>query len=103
MLFRSTARGSWPMIEDFLVCGSDWGFDLAAIEPRVHLWHGLRDPVIHIDHANAIRRELRDVWPRFIKAGHFLLRERIGEILRPLAAAVEGEPARPALTDRIAA
>jgi pimeloyl-ACP methyl ester carboxylesterase len=87
------ARGSWPMIDDFLVCRSDWGFDLRDVSPTVHLWHGLRDPVIPIGHADAIRRRLPVVWPRFVKAGHFLLRTRVGEILRPLAHALaEDEP-----------
>jgi pimeloyl-ACP methyl ester carboxylesterase len=98
----ATARGSWPMIEDFLVCRSDWGFELGEIRSPVHLWHGLRDPVIPIAHADQIRRELHKVWPRFIKAGHFLLRERIGEILRPLAKAA-ARPEHPARTDRLAA
>jgi hypothetical protein len=49
--------------------------------------------VIPIGHADAIRRRLPVVWPRFIKAGHFLLRTRIGEILGPLANALaEDEP-----------
>lgn len=101
-LLAATARGSWPMIEDFLVCGSDWGFELGEVAAQVHLWHGLRDPVIPISHADQIRRELPEVWPRFIKAGHFLLRERLGEILRPLAKAV-ASPERPGRTDRLAA
>ncbi len=98
----ATARGSWPMIEDFLVCRADWGFELSDIQPRVHLWHGSRDPVIPIRHADAIRRELGDVWPRFIKAGHFLLRDRIGDILRPLARSLD-EPASFAQPNRLAA
>ena len=98
----ATARGSWPMIEEFLVCCSDWGFELDQVSQTVHLWHGLRDPIIPIDHADAIRRELPHAWPRFVEAGHFFLRARIGDILRPLAAsAVEPRPARG--SDRLAA
>jgi pimeloyl-ACP methyl ester carboxylesterase len=98
----ATARGSWPMIEEFLVCCSPWGFELDSVAPTVHLWHGLRDPIIPIQHADAIRRELPQVWPRFIKAGHFFLRARIGEVLRPLATAA-AEPERVGLSDRLAA
>src|SRR5262249_21169079 len=76
----ATARGSRPMIEDYLVCCSDWGFTLAEVSPIVHLWHGQRDPIIPIGHADAIRRELPHVWARFIEAGHFFLRARIGQI-----------------------
>src|SRR5262249_19093939 len=36
----ATALGSWPMIEEFLVCCSDWGFRLEEVRPPVHLWHG---------------------------------------------------------------
>jgi pimeloyl-ACP methyl ester carboxylesterase len=98
----ATARGSWPMIHDFLVCRSDWGFDLAEISPTVHLWHGTRDPVIPISHADRIRRELPEVWPRFVTAGHFLLRTRIADIMRPLAAAL-AEPEARGRTRRLAA
>jgi len=98
----ATARGSWPMIDDFLVCRRSWGFDLEQIRSEVHLWHGLRDPVIPIAYADETRRRLRHVWPRFIKAGHFLLRSRIGEVLRPLALAV-GHELDPGMPDRLAA
>jgi pimeloyl-ACP methyl ester carboxylesterase len=97
----ATRRGSRPMIEEFLVCCSDWGFDLDQVAPPVYLWHGLRDPIIPIDDADAIRRRLPQVRPRFVEAGHFFLRERIGQILRPLAAAAD--PKRRAVTDRLAA
>jgi pimeloyl-ACP methyl ester carboxylesterase len=98
----ATARGSWPMIQDFLVCSSGWGFELADVAPRVHLWHGLKDPVIPVRSADAVRRELADVRPRFIEAGHFLLRDRISEILRPLASAVR-EHGRLRIADDLAA
>ena len=98
----ATARGSWPMIHDFLVCRSDWGFELADVSTPVHLWHGLRDPVIPISHADSIRRQLPDVWPRFVKAGHFLLRTRIGDIIRPLARTL-GSERPPDAIERLAA
>lgn len=97
----ATARGSWPMIEDFLVCRSDWGFELGDVCSPVHLWHGLRDPVIPISHADAIRRQLPAVRPRFVRAGHFLLRTRIGDIIRPLARTLGEE--RPPAIERLAA
>jgi pimeloyl-ACP methyl ester carboxylesterase len=98
----ATARGSWPMIEEFLVCCSDWGFELSQVTPTVYLWHGLRDPIIPIEHADAVRRELPHVWARFVEAGHFLLRPRIADILRPLAAAL-AEPQHTGRADRLAA
>ena len=97
----ATARGSWPMVEEFLVCCSDWGFELEDVSSTVHLWHGVRDPIIPIEHADAIRRALPEVWPRFVESGHFFLRARIGDILRPLAAAAR--PAADGLGDRLAA
>ena len=98
----ATARGSWPMIEEFLVCCSDWGFGLEQVSATVHLWHGLRDPIIPIYHADAIRRALPQVWPRFIDSGHFFLGARIGQILSPLAAAA-AKPERRGLGSRLAA
>jgi pimeloyl-ACP methyl ester carboxylesterase len=98
----ATSRGCSPMIEDFQACRRDWGFELRDVSLEVHLWHGLGDPVIPIAHADAIRRELPAVWPRFVKAGHFLLRTRIDDMLGPLVRAVS-EPERPGFQDRLAA
>jgi pimeloyl-ACP methyl ester carboxylesterase len=98
----ATARGSWPMIEDFLVCRADWGFELAEVSRPIHLWHGTCDPLIPIGYADAMRRELPDVLPRFVESGHFLLRDRIGDILGSLArATLKAEPRK--ASERIAA
>ena len=90
------------MIEDFLICRADWGFELREISSPVHLWHGVRDPLIPIRYADAMRRELPNVLPRFVSSGHFLLQDRIGDILGPLArATLKAEP--PTASERIAA
>jgi len=96
-------HGSAPMIDDYLVCCADWGFELGAVAPPVHLWHGVRDGVIPYRAAQRMGRRLPDCRPRFIKAGHFFLRSRIAEVIRPLAKAAATPSEYVGYTDRLAA
>jgi pimeloyl-ACP methyl ester carboxylesterase len=47
----ATERGTAPMIEDYLACHRDWGFEPGAALGRVHLWHGALDRLIPVEHA----------------------------------------------------
>jgi len=50
--FLDAARdGVDGMIEDYLTYSADWGFSPAAVEQEVHLWHGLRDLLVPVEHA----------------------------------------------------
>jgi pimeloyl-ACP methyl ester carboxylesterase len=85
-------RGPWPMIEDYLVCCSDWGFALEEVEVPVELWHGAADPVIPAGRVRGLADRLPACRFRIADGeGHFFFRKRIAEILRPLAlAAADG-------------
>ena len=85
-------RGPWPMIEDYLVCCSGWGFALDRVEVPVELWHGAADPVIPVGRVRDLAAELPDCRPRLAEGeGHFFFGNRIAEILRPLALAAADE------------
>jgi pimeloyl-ACP methyl ester carboxylesterase len=81
------ARGSEPMIQDFLICCRPWDFDLSRLRTTVHLWHGLRDSFIPAKAAHNLSKGIPDCRLRLPEAGHLFLREWIGPVLRPLVEA----------------
>lgn len=78
-------RGASGLIEDFLVYSQAWGFDVAAINTTVQLWHGAADPLVPVEHALQLAATL----PRcrvFLDPdeGHHFFRSSIGRILATL-------------------
>jgi pimeloyl-ACP methyl ester carboxylesterase len=78
----ATAGGVRGPIDDYLVYSAPWGFAADEIRCEVHLWHGLNDPLVPIDHA----LELAVALPRcrvFFDPdeGHHFFRRRLAEIL----------------------
>lgn len=47
----ATANGIRGMVDDYAVTCRGWGFSAAEVETEVHLWHGVRDPVVPLEHA----------------------------------------------------
>jgi pimeloyl-ACP methyl ester carboxylesterase len=81
----ATEGGVTGLIEDYLTYGGAWGFVPGEVRSEVHLWHGLNDPLVPIDHA----LELAMALPRcrvFFDPdeGHHFFRRRLGEILAVL-------------------
>jgi pimeloyl-ACP methyl ester carboxylesterase len=80
------------MVDDYLVCRNDWGFEACDVGAAVAVWHGRADRLVPIEHAvrlaAAIPAAVTHVDP---SGGHFFYKHRLGEILRPLV---------PAETDR---
>jgi pimeloyl-ACP methyl ester carboxylesterase len=81
----AAANGVRGMIDDYLVYAADWGFAPSEVAPEVHLWHGLEDPLVPIEHA----LELAVTIPRcrvFLdpEEGHHFFRRRLREILAAL-------------------
>jgi pimeloyl-ACP methyl ester carboxylesterase len=73
------------LIEDYLTYSRDWGFAPSEVEPEVHLWHGLNDPLVPIEHA----LQLAVTLPRcrmFLDPdeGHHFFRRRLRRILAVL-------------------
>ena len=79
--------GSRGLAEDMRVVLAPWNFDPAEIVAPVFVFHGRRDaiaPPAHAQHWIETLPGARPVW--FEDAGHFLIEERVEEILGALAA-----------------
>jgi pimeloyl-ACP methyl ester carboxylesterase len=73
------------LIDDYLVYSREWGFSTGAIEAEVHLWHGLRDPLVPIEHALQLAVAIRRCRVFFDPdEGHHFFRRRLRTILSVL-------------------
>jgi pimeloyl-ACP methyl ester carboxylesterase len=73
------------LIDDYLVYSREWGFSAGAIEAEVHLWHGLRDPLVPIEHALQLAVTIPHCRVFFDPdEGHHFFRRRLRTILAVL-------------------
>jgi pimeloyl-ACP methyl ester carboxylesterase len=82
---EASSGGVRGMIEDYRVYSGDWGFAASEVTSEVHLWHGLEDPLVPIEHA----LQLAIALPRcriFLDPdeGHHFFRRRLPKILAVL-------------------
>jgi pimeloyl-ACP methyl ester carboxylesterase len=81
----ATASGFGGMIDDYLTCCREWGFDPGAVSAEVHLWHGVRDPIVPIEHALQLAIALPRCRVFFDPdEGHHFFRSRLATILAVL-------------------
>jgi pimeloyl-ACP methyl ester carboxylesterase len=78
----AAAGGVRGMIDDYLTYACDWGFSAKDVQPEVHLWHGLRDPLVPAEHALQLAITL-PYCRVFLDPdeGHHFFRRRLPEIL----------------------
>ena len=89
----AAAFGVRGMIDDYSVACSGWGFSPADVEAEVHLWHGVRDPLVPIEHALQLAITLPRCRVFFDPdEGHHFFRSR----LRTILAVLIGRDAHPA-------
>ncbi len=82
---RSSRTAGRAEAQDFEIFVADWGFDLAAIEVEVHLWQGDADRNVPPQHADLMQRAIKgSVLHQCPGEGHFLVVDRLGEILGDL-------------------
>jgi pimeloyl-ACP methyl ester carboxylesterase len=86
----AASEGVRGMIEDYLVYSRDWGFSVSEVTSEVHLWHGLEDPLVPIEHA----LQLAILLPRcrvFLdpEEGHHFFRRNLAKILAVLVGRVD--------------
>ena len=76
------------MLDDYVVACSDWGFSPAEVEAEVDLWHGVRDPLVPIEHALQLAITLPRCRVFFDPdEGHHFFRSRLRTILAVLTGA----------------
>lgn len=81
----AAAFGVGGMIDDYVVACRDWGFSLGEVEAEVHLWHGVRDPLVPIEHALQLAITLPRCRVFFDPdEGHHFFRSRLRTILAVL-------------------
>ena len=81
----AASAGVRGMIDDYLSCVRPWGFDVSDVDREVHLWHGLSDPLVPIEHALQLVVALPRCRP-FLDPdeGHHFFRRRLAEIVATL-------------------
>jgi pimeloyl-ACP methyl ester carboxylesterase len=85
----AASGGVRGMIEDYLTYSDEWGFAVGDVQAEVHLWHGLCDLLVPLEHA----LQLSIAIPRcrvFLdqEEGHHFFRRRLREILGTLVTGV---------------
>ena len=81
----AAAPGVGGLIEDFLVYSSEWGFAAAEVANEVHLWHGVADLLVPVEHALQLAVSLPNCRVFFdADEGHHFFRSSLGRILAVL-------------------
>jgi pimeloyl-ACP methyl ester carboxylesterase len=91
----ATGDGVAGLVEDHLVTSRPWGFDLGEVAGEVHVWHGMHDAFVPVEHALQLVAALPNcrAWLN-PGEGHFFFRRRVREILGALSGASASIPAR---------
>jgi pimeloyl-ACP methyl ester carboxylesterase len=91
----AAAFGVGGMIEDYMTCCRDWGFSPSEVGAEVHLWHGVRDPLVPVEHALQLAIALPRCRMFFDPdEGHHFFRSRLRTILAVLVGRHEDAGAR---------
>jgi pimeloyl-ACP methyl ester carboxylesterase len=85
--FREAFRqGGRATVVENAMCARPWGFSLEEVEPFVQLWHGDRDRVCPLHHAEYLASVLPHVTLTVGRGGHLLVVGCIEDTLRALIA-----------------
>ncbi|MGZ4140729.1 MAG: alpha/beta fold hydrolase [Actinomycetota bacterium] len=84
-LRESMRQGAAASVWENALCARPWGFDLADVSADVHLWHGDRDRVCPLHHAEHLAAALPRVRLTVQRGGHLLVLRCMEDVLRALA------------------
>lgn len=85
--------GVGGMLEDYAVYSSDWGFAAAEVYNEVHLWHGISDPLVPVDHALQLAVSIPHCRVFFdLDEGHHFFRSSLERILGVLVGHLSAVP-----------
>lgn len=80
-------RGTGGLVDDYRALSTDWGFAPAAVTRPVLVLHGADDALVPPSEARDLAGRMPGAELRLVPgAGHFLLHERLGEVLDLLGA-----------------
>jgi len=85
--YADATRNSRGPVDDMRLVLRPWDFDPSGIRQPVHLFHGRMDvvtPPAHAEHWMGILDHIHPTWVE--DAGHFLIEDQIGAIVRTLSA-----------------
>ena len=85
-LRESLRQGSAATVWENALCARPWGFSLSEVRAPVQLWHGDRDRICPLHHAQHLASELPDATLTVRRGGHFLILRTAEEVLRALIA-----------------
>jgi pimeloyl-ACP methyl ester carboxylesterase len=85
-LREALRQGAGATVLEDVLCARPWGFPLAEITTEVQLWHGDRDRVCPLHHAEYIASIVPNATLTVRKGGHFLVLRSAEETLRALIA-----------------
>ena len=88
----AASAGVRGMIDDYLTYSRPWGFSAGEVEADVHLWHGLNDPLVPVEHALQLAITIPRCWV-FVdpEEGHHFFRRQLPAILAKLVGPEAGE------------
>jgi len=73
-LQESFRQGPFAAIQDVVIYQNPWGFELANIRKRIHLWHGGADSIVPCSHSEFVHSQLPDSILAIVpNEGHFSL------------------------------
>lgn len=77
------------LVDDYLTYSDEWGFSPHELQTEVHLWHGLNDLLVPLEHALQLSIAIPDCRVFLDRdEGHHFFRRRLREILGTLVAGV---------------
>jgi pimeloyl-ACP methyl ester carboxylesterase len=85
-LRESLRQGAAAAVLENALCARPWGFPLEGVAAEVHLWHGNRDRVCPLHHAQYLASLLPSTTLTVRRGGHFLVLRCAEETLRGLTA-----------------
>jgi len=85
-LREALRQGARATVWENVLCAQPWGFSLASVASPVQLWHGERDHVCPLHHAEYVASALPHATLTLRRGGHFLVLRYAEEALRALIA-----------------
>jgi pimeloyl-ACP methyl ester carboxylesterase len=85
-LREALRQGAHATVWESALCAKPWGFSLSSVQTEVQLWHGKRDRVCPLHHAEHVAGELPRATLTVRDGGHLIVLRCTDDALRALIA-----------------